>query len=273
VCEIRNSLAVVEPLGTSRPLTARSVIASTLLGSHPPRLSSQLLVRSGELFGIAEGTTRTAISRMVAAGELEPDDNAFRLAGALLARQSLQDAGRRGERRSWSGTWELAVVSADRRSATDRAELRRAMRRLKLGELREGVWLRPDNLDAARSPEDRAVVDAQCRMFTGRPDDDPSRLASTLWDLSGWAGEARSLIEQLDDSEPPFTRGDTDRLRGGFVLSAAVLRHLLADPLLPPDLVPPDWPGGTLRETYERYDAAFQRVWRAWFRVERVTDG
>jgi hypothetical protein len=48
----------------TRALTARSVAASTLLGMTPPRLSSQLLVRSGELFGITEGTTRVALSRI-----------------------------------------------------------------------------------------------------------------------------------------------------------------------------------------------------------------
>ena len=56
---------------TERPLSARSVVASTLLGMRPPRLPTQILVRSGALFGIAEGTTRVALSRMVAAGELE----------------------------------------------------------------------------------------------------------------------------------------------------------------------------------------------------------
>ena len=71
-------------------LTARSVIASTLLGIEPPRLPTLLLVRSGELFGISAGTTRVALSRMVAAGELEPDGNGYRLAGHLLDRQARQ---------------------------------------------------------------------------------------------------------------------------------------------------------------------------------------
>ncbi len=74
----------------SRALTARSVVASTLLGMTPPRLSSQLLVRSGELFGIAEGTTRVALSRMVAAGELEAVGGSYQLAGHLLTRQERQ---------------------------------------------------------------------------------------------------------------------------------------------------------------------------------------
>ena len=71
--------------------------------------------------------------------------------------------------------------------------MRTAMRRLKLGELREGVWSRPDNLDTARSPDDRAVVVRQCRSFAGLLDGDPATLASTLWDLDGWARDARRL--------------------------------------------------------------------------------
>ena len=77
-----------------KPMTARSVVASTLLGVEPPRLTTRILVRSGELFGIAEGTTRVALSRMVAAGELRPDDDGYRLAGRLLDRQARQTASR-----------------------------------------------------------------------------------------------------------------------------------------------------------------------------------
>jgi len=37
-------------------------------------------------------------------------------------------------------------------------DLRRAMERLRMAELRDGVWLRPDNLDPDRWPDARAVV-------------------------------------------------------------------------------------------------------------------
>ena len=81
--------------GAERPLTARSLVASTLLGTQPPVLPGRVLVRLAELFGIAEGTTRVALSRMVAAGELEVDDGRYRLVGpALLARQATQEHGR-----------------------------------------------------------------------------------------------------------------------------------------------------------------------------------
>ena len=199
------------------------MIASTLLGMHPPRLSSQLLVRSGELFGIAEGTTRTAVSRMVSAGELEADGSAYRLAGPLLARQARQDASRFARRRRWDGMWEMAVVDGGRRSAGARTEIREAMRRLKLAELREGVWLRPDNLLPGRAREDRAIVDTQCRTMRGEPHGDAKALAAELWDLAAWTKEARDLRRGLDRYLPRLEQGDTIVLRDGFVLSAAVL--------------------------------------------------
>jgi phenylacetic acid degradation operon negative regulatory protein len=247
------------------------VIASTLLGMHPPRLSGRLLVRSGELFGIQEGATRTAMSRMVAGGELELEGSAYRLAGPLLARQARQDASRLAAQRSWDRSWEIAVVVGDRRPASARSDLRVAMLRLKLAERREGVWMRPDNLASDRAPTDRAVVDRQCQTFRGAPDESAPALAAELWDLDGWVTTARRLLAELDRYRPALERGDAWALRDGFVLSAAVLRHLLADPLLPAELVADDWPGDELRMRYEGYDTAFKEVWRTWFREQRDT--
>lgn len=266
-------LSSVEPLGTSRPLTARSVIASTLLGMHPPRLSSQMLVRSGALFGIAQGATRTAVSRMVSAGELEAVGTGYQLAGSLLARQVRQDASRFARRRRWGGMWEMAVVDPGRRPAGARNELRAAMGRLKLAELREGVWLRPDNLLVGRAPDERLVVDEQCRTMRGEPHGDPVSLVAELWDLPAWTKQARELRRGLDRYLPRLEQGDTVVLRDAFVLSAAVLRHLLADPLLPPELLPASWMGDELREHYERYDTAFKEVWRTWFKAQRAAEG
>jgi phenylacetic acid degradation operon negative regulatory protein len=249
-----------------RPLTARNVVASTLLGARPPELPARVLVRSGELFGIAEGTTRVALSRMVATGELEAERGRYRLTGRLLGRQARQDESRRATIRPWDGNWRLAVVAADRRPAGERAELRSAMAALRFAERREGVWLRPDNLDPARLPDATDVARRQCAWFDATPDGDPAGLAAALWDLDGWAAGARALVERMADGLAPLDAGDRDVLAGAFVLSAAVLRHLQGDPLLPPALLPGGWPGGELRAAYDRYDAAFLRAWRDWLR-------
>ncbi|MEU4211639.1 PaaX domain-containing protein, C- domain protein [Streptomyces sp. NPDC026206] len=232
-----------------RPLTARSVVLSTLLGHHPPALPARALVRVGQLFGTAEGTVRTALTRMVAAGDLEQRDGTYRLTDRLLARQARQDDSRAPRTRPWAGGWEIAVVTGERRAAPDRAALRQAMAALRLAELREGCWLRPANLVRDRPP----VVTGQCTLLTGAPEGDPAALAAALWDLDGWARHARALEAALEAlPEGP------DRLAERFTVSAAVLRHLLADPVLPPALLPAGWPGGRLRSRYEAFDRDFR---------------
>ncbi|RFU43383.1 PaaX domain-containing protein, C- domain protein [Actinomadura logoneensis] len=230
-----------------RPLTARSVVLSTLLGVHPPRLPARYLVRVGERFGIAEGTVRVALSRMVASGDLVQEDGAYALTDRLLSRQRRQDESREPRTRPWDGTWEIAVVTAERRPAAARAALRQAMSELRLAEIREGTWLRPANLTRPRP----AIVEDQCVFLTGRPEQPPADLAAALWDLPAWAGTARDLLDALDAS---------GTFAEQFTLSAAVLRHLLNDPLLPDDLLPPAWPGPALRAQYRSFAAAFERL-------------
>src|SRR3954471_14473351 len=165
----------MQPRNT-RSLTARSVVASTLLGTEPPRLPGRSLVRVAELFGIAEGTARTALSRMVANGELVAEDGHYELAGSrLLDRQVRQTASRRATRLRWHGGWVMAIVISERRDAAARAELRSALEAVRLRELREGVWLRPDNIEIVWP----AVVGAQCTLVHARDVD--TALARRLW--------------------------------------------------------------------------------------------
>lgn len=251
------------------PLTARSVLASVLLGTDPPWLPTPLLVRTAALFGISAGTTRTALSRMVSAGEAVGERGGYRLAGRLVARQARQTASRLATTERWDGTWELATVDGDAgRAAADRAALRDALRALRLVELREGVWARPDNLDPERAPDARSVVVDWCHTWRGAVPEPPPDV-DELWDLDDWADAATALRRDLAELVPGFEAGDPRDLAAGFVTSAAVLRHLQADPLLPAQLLPPGWPGAALRSEYDRYDAAYRSVLRGWFAAER----
>jgi len=247
------------------PLSARSVLASVLLGTEPPWLPTPLLVRTGALFGISEGTVRTALSRMTAADEVVAEDGGYRLTGRLVDRQRRQAASRRADVRAWDGTWELATITSEEaRPAADRAALRDALRTLRLAELREGVWGRPDNLDRARSPDERAIVDAWCTRWQGAVPS-PELDVVALWDLDPWRAEAEDLRSAMAGLLDRLETGDTSALAEGFVVSAAVLRLFQHDPLLPREVLPVGWPGVPLRDEYDRYDAAYRRTLRAWF--------
>lgn len=253
---------------THRPLTARSVIASTLLGVDPPRLPTLALVRSGELFGLSEGATRTALSRMAAAGEIEPDGTHYRLSGRLLTRFHRQQTARAhpdpdGE---WDGTWVLLAIRPEPRSARERSEFREAARALHLAEIREGLWARPDNVDLTTVDGAHAVVSGPGTWIRGaRPDDVALCVAS--FELEAWASTARDLLDEMAEQQVALDAGDTAALAPAFLVDAAVIRHLTADPAMPADLLPDDWPGEEFRAAFAAFDRGVTETWRRWYRA------
>lgn len=242
------------------PLTARSVLASALLGTEPPELPVARLVAVAALFGISENSTRVALTRMARDGEVTSVEGRYRLIGTLAARGRRQRESRHAPARTWRGGWTVVVLDGERRSAVERAAHRRELARARLGELREGVWLRPDNL-AVDLPDD---LTGRTLRMRARPDA-PGELAHRLFDLDAWAARAGLLLGRL--AAPP----SADTLAAGFVLSAAVLRHLQADPLLPTALEPPAWPGPELRAVYDAWDADYRSLLADWHRAWPVS--
>jgi phenylacetic acid degradation operon negative regulatory protein len=272
VTELDQRRARVSDLIGDRPLSARSVLASALLGADQPRLMVGQLVAVASLFGISAGAARTCLWRMVSNGELTGDNGSYALAGRLRERRERVDEASRIDDAAaprWDGTWELAVVSLERRSAADRLELRKAATALHLAELREGVWIRPDNLDPQRLPASRAVLDQQCTHFHSAATDITADTMRSLFSLDAWAYDARRLIEAMNDELDSGSAGRddaTETITYEFALSIAVVRHLQLDPLLPAELTPSEWPGHALRTTYRRFDEGFKRRLNSVFR-------
>jgi phenylacetic acid degradation operon negative regulatory protein len=241
-----------------RPLNARSVIGSLLLGVHPPRLPGARIVEWCTRFGIAEGTARVALSRMVDRGELASDQGVYELAGRVRELQPAQDWSLEPVVDRWRRAWRLGIVGGPARDAPARAALRDAMRRLRHAEVREGVWTRPDNLPAESAPaESWAVVAEQCSWWTGAPDGEPEQLATELFAPAAWAARARTILDRLEHVTESLASGRDDALAPGFVTGAAALQHARRDPLLPTPLLPADWPGADLRRSYAQFQKTF----------------
>jgi phenylacetic acid degradation operon negative regulatory protein len=222
-------------------MTARSVVLSVLLGAHPAWATTAELLWLTEDFGIKDTTLRVALTRMVSAGDLVRSDDGYRLSERLLARQRRQDAALHPVTRDWDGTWLTAVVTAVGTDARARAGLRITLQHSRFAELREGLWLRPDNLAGALPAE----VLGRVRVLRA-VDDTPAELASTLWDLSGWSQTGHRLLDEMATAAGIPAR---------FTVAAAVVRHLLTDPVLPPELLPAGWPAGRLRAAYADFAA------------------
>jgi phenylacetic acid degradation operon negative regulatory protein len=222
-------------------MTARSVVLSVLLGAHPASATVGELLRLTADFGLREPTVRVALTRMVGAGDLVRSRDGYRLADRLLARQRRQDDAIEPRIRDWDGSWTAVVVTSVGNDARTRASIRNTLGNSRFGELREGVWLRPANLDIQLAPE----VAEHTRVLAVH-DDDPAGLAAALWDLPGWVAAGDALLDEI------ATAPDVP---GRFIAAAAIVRHLRTDPVLPAELLPTGWPGPRLRAAYHEFAA------------------
>lgn len=222
-------------------MTARSVVLSVLLGAHPAcATAGELVLLTGD-FGIRESAVRVALTRMVGAGDLVRSADGYRLSDRLLARQRRQDEAINPRLRPWDGLWTTLVITSVGTDPRTRADLRNTLQDKRFAELREGVWMRPDNVQVELGDE----ITERVRILRAR-DDAPVELAGRLWDLSTWAAAGRALLGAM---------AETDDVPIKFVVAASVVRHLLTDPVLPDELVPDGWPGAQLRTVYEDFAA------------------
>ena len=222
-------------------MTARSVVLSVLLGAHPAWATVGELLRLTADFDIKETALRVALTRMVSAGDLVRSDDGYRLSDRLLVRQRRQDAALHPVNLDWDGTWVTVIVTAVGTDARARAALRTSLQDNRFAELREGVWLRPDNL-TGQLPAD---VLGRVRVLHAR-DGAPAELAGMLWDLPGWSKTGHRLLREMDMG--------TD-IPGRFTTAAAMVRHLLTDPVLPAELLPGQWPAEMMRTAYADFAA------------------
>jgi phenylacetic acid degradation operon negative regulatory protein len=262
---VTNKSRITPSEGTAlRPLSPRSIVLSVLLGSHPPRMPVGRILEFTSLFDLNDGAVRTALSRMVANGDLVNDDGTYRLTDRLIARQAQQDAGRSGPPDEWDGTWWTLAVLADRRSMAERRAFRAEVIGARLGELRPDLWMRPANRPLRIDlPE---VLITRGPVVAG----DEQRLVAQLWDLTALTAESQVHQQALDAVAQDLDDGDDRALADAFVVLASAQRFLRTEPQLPADLAP-DNPGVALRARYGEVVERFQQRLGQFFNRRRAT--
>ena len=204
------------------------------------------LVRMLDPVGIAAPAVRTAISRMVMQGWLEPTQletgRGYRATAQAIRR--LDEAAERiygRTDRPWDGSWQLVVVSPPAARAA-RARLRADLVFVGYAELADHVWISP----RPRGELDSLLERAGARAATARVVEfSPPPLEA--WDLAAlrssyarWLVAAPRLV-----AEHLVAEGDPDRaaFAARFHLVHEWRKFLFADPGLPAELLPEDWPG------------------------------
>lgn len=215
------------------PLSPRSIVLSVLLGSHPPQMPVGRILEFTSLFDVAPGTVRTALSRMVATGELANDDGSYRLIGRLVERQAQQDAGRRDPPTDWDGTWWTVAVLSERRTMAERRAFRVRAVGARLGELRPDIWLRPANVALTTDLPDAIVTRGP--IVHG----DEGHVTARLWDLDRLDASRRAHTDSIEIAAQRLANDvDDQALADAFVQLAATQHYLRTEPQLPVELAP-----------------------------------
>jgi phenylacetic acid degradation operon negative regulatory protein len=236
---------------------ARSALFD-LYGDHLRSRGAQApvaaLVRLLASLGIAAPAVRTAISRMVRQGWLDPVRVPAGAGYALTPRaiHRLDEAAERIYRHgnaTWDGGWHLVVVERVRERAR-RERVQASLRYLGYAQLDETTWLSPrasSELQALREAERIRV-----EPFAARYDGDPRGLLARAWDLDGlarayqgWLTEARELVEPVGPDAP-----DEAVFAARSRLVHEWRKFLFRDPGLPAELLPERWPGTQATEFF-----------------------
>ncbi|MGW0784551.1 PaaX family transcriptional regulator [Streptomyces sp. NPDC002913] len=249
--------------------TPRSLIV-TLYGAYGRRpgdapLAVSELIRLLHAVGVDAPSVRSSVSRLKRRGLLVPARTADGAAGYALspdARQLLDDGDRRIYRRPPprpDDGWVLAVFSVPEAERSKRHLLRSRLGRLGFGTAAPGVWIAPAGLyEETRHTLKRLELAPYVELFRGEHLGFAATGESVArwWDLDAIA---RLYLDFLEQQEPVLRSWDArsgaapdpeDAYRD-YLRALDSWRQLpYADPGLPDELLPKDWPGGRAAEVF-----------------------
>ncbi|WP_329199134.1 MULTISPECIES: PaaX family transcriptional regulator [unclassified Streptomyces] len=212
------------------------------------------LIRLLGAAGVDAPSVRSSVSRLKRRGFLLPARAADGAAAYELseeARQLLEDGDRRiyGSPRL-SQEWLVAVFSVPEQERHKRHLLRSRLARLGFGAVAPGVWIAPAHLyeETGRTME-RLHLTPYVELFRGAhlgfaP---TAEAVARWWDLTALAKQHEEFLDQQEPELRALQSGPgptPEQAYRGYLLALDSWRRLpYADPGLPRELLPADWPG------------------------------
>jgi phenylacetic acid degradation operon negative regulatory protein len=256
-----------------RPLRGGSLIVTMFGDSIMPRggaVALGSLIGLASPFGLNERLVRTATARLAQEGWLE-GHRAGKLSEYRLSRDGRErfaEATRRiysAPDSEWSGRWTLVVVPPMR--APERNELKEELIWRGFGELSGNVFAHPElDSDSLRKRQSRPGLLSKVIVFDANlaDGDAPQRLVSLGWDLEDLGLRYRRFVRRFERVLAALEGVRTLDHRSCFIVRTLLIHEYrrlhLRDPLLPPRLLRPNWPGAQAaalcRDIYARVFAA-----------------
>jgi phenylacetic acid degradation operon negative regulatory protein len=259
--------ALVARFRRQRPLRGGSLIITVFGDAIAPRGGAVTLASLISLmtpFGLTERLVRTSVARLAAddwlAGRRVGRLGEYRLSPS--GKQRFVEATRRiyaGPAGEWSGRWTLVLTPGS--SSARRRRIRDTLLWEGFGELATGVLAHPalTRAETLGHLEDAGLTDAPILLEARSAGTDADRqLVAQGWDLRELAARYTRFIRHFEPVLPTVREPLTPA--AAFVVRTLLIHEYrkihLRDPLLPPSLLPAEWPGtaayDVCRTVYER---------------------
>jgi phenylacetic acid degradation operon negative regulatory protein len=221
------------------------------------------LIRLLEPLGVRAPAVRTAISRMVSQGWLEPVEIANEDVGTVpgyaltdRARLRLDLAGSRIYRTAageWDGRWHVRVL-APITERSRRERVRTQLRFLGTAPISDSTWVSPHpSVEVDQLLRDEGLTAVQLTTSDIGPLPvllaafDVARLGR---DYQAWLDDAAAMVAASGSAADDVT---------AFVVRSELVhswrKFLFSDPGLPDELLPPDWPGRRAAAFFDQHAA------------------
>jgi phenylacetic acid degradation operon negative regulatory protein len=270
------------PPGPARGPSARAYLL-ILLGDYAldqgDAAWTRTIVDALGLVGFEEKAARQALTRTASAGLLasSPVGRRTRWHITPAGHEALTAAKNRlfasGPEPDWNGDWLLLLTTVPENHRNLRHRLRTSLGWAGFGSLGPGIWLSPHPSHAAEARQVLATLGepVQATLLHARLDnpEERRRLVDQAWDVAELDRQYRAFLDRFTDVQPDSP--------GQALAELAHLlyqwrRLLLADPGLPPQLLPPQWSGNRARRLLLDRHPRWQRKARTWWRG-REDDG
>lgn len=233
-------------------------------------VASSSLVELLARVGVGEHAARSTLARMTRRGLLQRHRVGRRVYFALTdhATVVLEEGESRiwqqePVNRHWDGRWTLLAFSIPETRRTDRHLLRSRLTWAGFGPLQSGLWISPHPVELAPLVGDLGVGDhlKAFRVETLEPDDVDGMIADA-WNLDALAARYRGFLTRWDHRSP--LPDAPDDLARKLLLEAEWVLLVRADPRLPAEHLPADWPAVRAEQVALRlrqaYDASARRI-------------
>jgi phenylacetic acid degradation operon negative regulatory protein len=246
---MKQPLARIVDLFKREPSRTGSIVITVFGDAIVPRGGSVWLGTLLEFFkalDVDSGVVRTAMSRLAADGWLEREkvgrNSFYRL--VKQGRQTFDAATKHiydPQPSDWTGRFELLLIG----KTEYRDAARDALKNAGFGSPVPGVWVAPSGVPV---PEEAACA---IRLEVSAEDDSGRRLLCESWPLQRTADAYLKFMKTFEPlrswigTRPRLTA--TDAFTARILLIHHYRRVVLRDPLLPPLLLPEDWPGRAAR--------------------------